>query len=442
MPAPEQPQVARTAAPPPLTPRASRLPPALRTALQIASGLAALGCGGWMWKTIVAYLPGISESALMLISALTGLLALPGPLALRALRARRYGTALWIVALAPGLMFAVQLPVFLATEGSGPGPSLPVLWAMAAGSAALLLWLGLRPYRWLAPPERREAAGGEDTVEAVPQAGPLLILAMIASGLLWPYTAAWFWMRFTLASDGPVDAIGLMIALPPLIGMLPLAALLLHARRWPAALCVLMLLPLALLAQFAAIMVVDTLLSSAGGSGALGTALGIITEAALAAGWLVLGLWIYRHPTRRASAAQQSAPTSQWRRGLGLLTLFLIVLALGTGILGNQIESEQRSSVRVRVSELILAATSARIALSEGMQTTGSWSALWMSSITISATGLIASASVGPTGQIIVHGTAPTSYASITMTPSTTTDNKLVWSCTGQPAKYMPASCR
>ena len=99
-------------------------------------------------------------------------------------------------------------------------------------------------------------------------------------------------------------------------------------------------------------------------------------------------------------------------------------------------------TTRSRVSELILAGSSAKTALSEGMQTYHSWSPEWMSAITISATGMVKSASISPQGQITVAGTAPTSGSIVTMTPTVTTDYKLVWSCTGTPAKYMPASCR
>ncbi|HEY4371261.1 MAG TPA: pilin, partial [Burkholderiales bacterium] len=96
-----------------------------------------------------------------------------------------------------------------------------------------------------------------------------------------------------------------------------------------------------------------------------------------------------------------------------------------------------------RVSELILAGSSAKTGLSEGIQTYGSWAASWTSAITISATGMIYSATVDTaSGIITVSGTAPTSGSVVTMIPTTTTDNKLVWSCTGTPAKYMPASCR
>jgi type IV pilus assembly protein PilA len=99
-------------------------------------------------------------------------------------------------------------------------------------------------------------------------------------------------------------------------------------------------------------------------------------------------------------------------------------------------------TTRARVSELILAASSAKTALAEGMQTYHEWSPDWMRSITISATGMVAGATIGPTGQIMVWGTAPTEGSIVVMTPIRTTDDKLVWSCTGAPLKYMPASCR
>jgi type IV pilus assembly protein PilA len=131
----------------------------------------------------------------------------------------------------------------------------------------------------------------------------------------------------------------------------------------------------------------------------------------------------------------------QVQKGFTLIELMIVVAIIGI-LAAVALPAYQDYTVRARVSELILAASSAKTALSEGMQTTGSWSATWMSSITISATGMIAAATIGTTGQIIVSGTAPTSSSIVTMTPNTTTDNKLVWTCTGAPSKYMPASCR
>ena len=129
------------------------------------------------------------------------------------------------------------------------------------------------------------------------------------------------------------------------------------------------------------------------------------------------------------------------QKGFTLIELMIVVAIIGI-LAAVALPAYQDYTVRARVSELILAASSAKTALSEGMQTTGSWSATWMSSITISATGMIAAATIGTTGRIIVSGTAPTSSSIVTMTPNTTTDNKLVWTCAGTPSKYMPASCR
>jgi type IV pilus assembly protein PilA len=131
----------------------------------------------------------------------------------------------------------------------------------------------------------------------------------------------------------------------------------------------------------------------------------------------------------------------QVQKGFTLIELMIVVAIIGI-LAAVALPAYQDYTVRARVSELILAASSAKTGLSEGMQTTGSWSQTWMSSITISSTGLIASATVSTAGQIIVSGTAPTSSSIVTLTPNTTTDNKLVWTCTGAPSKYMPASCR
>jgi type IV pilus assembly protein PilA len=129
------------------------------------------------------------------------------------------------------------------------------------------------------------------------------------------------------------------------------------------------------------------------------------------------------------------------QKGFTLIELMIVVAIIGI-LAAVALPAYQDYTVRARVSELILAASSAKTALSEGIQTNGSWSQKWMSSITISSTGLIAGATVSSAGQIIVSGTAPTSSSIVTLTPNTTTDNKLVWTCTGTPSKYMPASCR
>ena len=129
------------------------------------------------------------------------------------------------------------------------------------------------------------------------------------------------------------------------------------------------------------------------------------------------------------------------QKGFTLIELMIVVAIIGI-LAAVALPAYQDYTVRARVSELILAASSAKVALSEGIQTYGSWNVTWTSAITISASGMISTATVGTSGLITVRGTAPTSASIVTMIPTLATDNKLIWSCTGAPSKYMPASCR
>jgi type IV pilus assembly protein PilA len=264
---------------------------------------------------------------------------------------------------------------------------------------------------------------------------PVLMFGLFGGVIGWFYLGTMLWMA---AEKGSLSGIDWLYVLPPLAWAAPLALMLLRSRRGLEAFCALLLFPLALSVHYVLFSLSDALWVP-------GRALEEITEirrigiaVLFGAAWFALA-WA-RHQW-------MTAPDGEALRGLrkaaGLVEMLLIiVLLLTVAVYVTGLNQHEGYSVRSRVSELILAGSSAKTALSEGMQTYGSWSPEWMSSITISATGMISSAHIGPAGVITIYGTAPTSGSAVTMTPTITTDNKLVWSCTGSPARYMPASCR
>jgi type IV pilus assembly protein PilA len=262
-----------------------------------------------------------------------------------------------------------------------------------------------------------------------------LILASLCGLVVWFFMADAF---YGVVTARPLKLFSLAVILPPLLGLLVLSARFAFAQRWLAAFCVLAVAPFAILAHFAALSLIGAMDGRSMGplnQGALDNNV-VIASAAI---WLAIGLW--RYPWSRKGSLFDAPLGKQIQKSLGLLDLFLVICLLGIfALLGGS--TYDPPTVRSRVSELILAGSSAKTGLSEGMQTYGSWSPEWMSAITISPTGMVSSASIGPTGQIIVYGTAPTSGSVVSMTPTITIDNKLVWSCTGRPVKYMPASCR
>ena len=131
------------------------------------------------------------------------------------------------------------------------------------------------------------------------------------------------------------------------------------------------------------------------------------------------------------------------QKGFTLIELMIVVAIIGI-LAAIALPAYQDYTIRAKVSELVLAASSFRTSVTEKAQTDN---ALTNSGdgLTVTAYGKITAGSVSPGGVIVLNGTsASTSVGTsvtITLTPSMS-GNTVVWSCTGTPSKFMPSTCR
>jgi type IV pilus assembly protein PilA len=129
------------------------------------------------------------------------------------------------------------------------------------------------------------------------------------------------------------------------------------------------------------------------------------------------------------------------QKGFTLIELMIVVAIIGI-LAAIALPAYQDYTIRSKVSELILAGSSARTAVTEKFQNDGTLTSAGVG-LSVSQTSKIASSSVTNGGVISITGTAEVKSSSITLTPSVNTDSTtLNWVCTGSPSRYMPASCR
>jgi type IV pilus assembly protein PilA len=133
------------------------------------------------------------------------------------------------------------------------------------------------------------------------------------------------------------------------------------------------------------------------------------------------------------------------QKGFTLIELMIVVAIIGI-LAAIALPAYQDYTIRSKVSELILAASSARTAVTEKFQADQD-SANMGNGTTITPFGKIAGSTVDATGSITLTGvSAPTSIGTavtVRLTPTVNTAaGTLTWSCTGTPSRYMPGSCR
>jgi type IV pilus assembly protein PilA len=133
------------------------------------------------------------------------------------------------------------------------------------------------------------------------------------------------------------------------------------------------------------------------------------------------------------------------QKGFTLIELMIVVAIIGI-LAAIALPAYQDYTIRSKVSELILAASAARTAVTEKFQSDGLLASSGVG-ITLSPTNkMLNTSTVSAAGVITINGDSTQlngKTISVTLSPSVNADSTtLQWNCVGTPTRYMPASCR
>ena len=135
------------------------------------------------------------------------------------------------------------------------------------------------------------------------------------------------------------------------------------------------------------------------------------------------------------------------QKGFTLIELMIVVAIIGI-LAAVALPAYQDYTIRAKVAELVLAASSARTCVAEATQVQGAAGipATVASDCSIAVVGKVTGATTSAGGVITVTGSSAASSVggavTLTLNPTTSASGTLTWTCTGTPGKWLPGSCR
>ncbi len=129
-------------------------------------------------------------------------------------------------------------------------------------------------------------------------------------------------------------------------------------------------------------------------------------------------------------------------QGFTLIELMIVVAIIGI-LAAVALPTYQDFTVRSRVSELMLSASTARTCVTQAYQGAGgAFPTSLATDCSIPPGGRIVSASVNSLGVTVVGNSQVASATIVLSAVVPTGAGTLTWTCSGTPIKYVPTSCR